>query len=271
MAQVTLLDVVQRYLSSVDSWDVDSVFDTVESEQVALIAKEVWERLSQDTNYSQYDSKLTTLDSLADNTKPNYLTIPDNVSRISESRIQYNSIDQNDIDAGREVRYLDVEYLQPHDFLMYVGSRVDGGDNTSVVEDVDGTKFVVVTNKAPRYCTSFDGKYIIFDSYDSEVDSVLQASKSRVYYNYEVDFLLEDNFVIPLPEHMTQGYIDMVKAEASETLRQEALPSASRRAQAFKVKQRQISQKTGNHPSKIKRYGRVGGAYGRSNKGREEF
>lgn len=271
MAQVTLLEVVQRYLNSVDSWDVDSVFDTVESQQVALIAQEVWERLVQDTNYSQHDSKVTTLDSSADNTKPNYLVIPDNVSRISESRVQYNNATQSDINSGREVRYEDVKYLEPHDFLSLVGRRVSGGNNSIVVDDYDGTKFVVYTNTHPRWCTSFDGKFIIFDSYDSEVDSTLQSSKSRVYYNYEEVFLMEDDFIIPLPEHLTQGYIDMVKAEASETLRQEALPSASLRARQFKIKQRQISQVTGNHPHKIKRYGRTGGAYGRSNQRRENY
>ena len=256
MAQVTLLDVVQRYLNSVDSWDVDSIEDTVESRQVALIAVEVLERLIQDTNYSQHTSKVTTLNSSTDPTKPNYLVIPDDVQRISESRIQYNSFSEND---NATVKYKDIKYLQPHEFLEYVGVRSDASSNTEVIEDYSGTKFSVVINSSPEYCTSFDGKFIVFDAYDKDVDDTLQSYKSRVIYSAEPDIIMEDGFIIPLPSHMTQGYIDMVKAEASEVLRQEPLPSAARRARKFLIKQRQIEERIGNHPSKTKKYGRHSG------------
>lgn len=240
----TLLDVVQRYLNSTDGFFVNTIGETEEAEQVALIAQEVYERLVEDLPYRQFKRKVGQLGSVADSMKPNYLLIRDNIQRIAESQIVYNHATEDDTAT---ISYQKVTYLEPLEFLNRINQNSDTNENSMIITDYSGVQFVIQNDRHPNYCTSFDGKYLIFDSYRSQQDDNLLASKSQITYYQPEPFILNDDFVIPLPPDMIQGYIDMVKAEASETLRQEALPSASRRARQFMMTERYKGDKIGNN------------------------
>lgn len=253
MAQVTLLDVVQRYLNATSGFFVNSIGDTEESEQVAVVAQEVYERLLEDLPYRQFKRKWGVLDAVADATKPNYLQIYREVHRISESDIYYNMAVE---DGTATIDYQKVEYLEPLEFMNRINKNSDIDTGTEIIEDFSGIRYVINNDRHPSYCTSFDGVYLVFDAYRSQMDDTLMSSKSQVSYMAAEQFLLQDDFIIPLPTNMIQGYIDMVKAEASETIRQEALPSASRRARQFQMSERYKGDKIGNQTSRNRPYGR---------------
>ncbi|AUS01799.1 head completion adaptor [Vibrio phage 1.293.O._10N.261.52.E1] len=253
MAQVTLLDVVQRYLNATSGFYANSIGDTEESEQVALVAQEVYERLLEDLPHRQFKRKWGQLDSVADATKPNYLQIYREVHRISESEIYYNVADEN---STSTINYQRMEYLEPQEFMNRINRNSDINESTEIIEDFSGLKYVIHNDRHPSFCTSFDGVYVVFDSYRKQMDDTLMSSKSQVCYMAAEPFLLRDDFVIPLPSDMIQGYIDMVKAEASETIRQEALPSAARRARQFAMSERFKGGKIGNQTGRNRPYGR---------------
>lgn len=249
----TLLDVVQRYLNSTDGFFVNTIGETDEAEQAALIAQEVYERLVQDLPYRQFKRKWGQLGSVADLTKPNYLVIPEEIHSIAESEIYYNQSTEDDTST---INFKRIEYLEPLEFITRVNRKTDTPTNALIVTDYSGIQYVIDNDRHPSYCTSFDGEYLVFDSYRAQQDDTLMASKSQIVYYQPEEFVLDDDFVIPLPPDMIQGYIDMVKAEASETLRQEALPSAARRARKFQMTERFKGDKIGNQSKRNKAYGR---------------
>ena len=258
MATITLIDVVQRYLNATGGFFVGSIGDTEEAEQVALVAQEVYERLVQDLPYRQFKRKWGQLASATDNTKPNYLVLETEIHEISESQLWYNKTEK---DATATIGYEKVAYLEPLEFLSRLNQNSDLDNGTEIITDYSGVEYVIHNDRHPSFFTSFDGKFLVFDAYNSEVDDTLQTSKTQVVYYQPEDFLLRDDFVIPLPTNMIQGYIDMVKAEASETIRQEALPSASRRARAFMISERFKGDKIGNEAKRNRSYGRNRGNY----------
>jgi len=260
---MTLLAAVQSYLSDTDGWEVDSIFDGVEAQQAASIAIDTLNRLMVDINYAQYRTKLYQLHDIDDLARPTFLMIPEEVHRIQESHIDYNCVTANEVANGTTVRWQRMTYLEPVDFLNTVGSTTQG-TNTVAVTGVSGVTFNIPNNRAPRYLTSFDGETVVFDSYDAEVDDTLKSSKTRVVASVMVTAEMSDEYVIPLPEHLLYGWLDMFKSEASEVLRDEPMPSAARRARAFLIKQRTDANRVGMHPVRSKTYGRKGRAnYGR--------
>lgn len=250
--KLTLLGVVQSYLNKTSGFYVNSIFDTDESQQVAQIAEEVYYSLVQRFRDWEFTTTVTTLDSVSDTTKPNYLQIPSNVQRLKDCTLEYNN-STDDV----SVRYTRVEYLPPELFLKQVNKHNVRADNAEVVEDHNGTKFVIVNNKYPEYYTSFDGKYVVFDSYHSSYETTLQASKSRVVLTSEPVFLQADDFVIPVPEHMSELYRDMVIAECYEhLLQQPAPPSTTRRVATRAATAQQHERKTGSMNKRKRIYGR---------------
>lgn len=258
---MTLLGAVQSYLSDTDGWEVDSIFDGVESMQAASVAVDTLNRLLVDTDYAQFTTSLRQLEDTGGFAwGPHQLKIPEIVMRIQESRIEYNCVTQRDLDKGTLAVWRKMQYLEPPEFLDVCGKQSDNGsDSQQFVYNTDGGVYMVISkNKAPSYCTSFDGETLTFDSYDQEVDTSLKVSKSRIYVAEMVEVRLEDDFVIPLPDKMLFGWLDLFKSEASELLRQEPMPSAARRARAFLIKNRVTGNRVGQHPAGHKKYGRKG-------------
>jgi hypothetical protein len=106
-------------------------------------------------------------------------------------------------------------------------------------------------------CTSFDDELLIFDSYDSAVDSTMQASKSRIVASTTATFTRDSNWEIDLPEDMQMTYLHAVKAACSEYLRQEPLVRDTRKARAGIIKNRFNHNRAGPEGRERKLYGRT--------------
>lgn len=250
--KLTLLSVVQSYLNRVSDFYVSSIFETESAQQAATIAEEVYYSMTQKFRDWEFTTTLSTLDSVADADKPNYLKIPDGLQRLQGLTLSYN----NSTDE-RAVNYRSVHYLEPHDFLTKMEQRSDRLDNTEVITDFGGTKFVVYNNTYPKYWTSFDGVYAVFDAYNSEEETTLHASKSRAMYTQEAVFLQQDDFVIPIPEHLSELYRDAVIIECYEhLLQQPAPPSMTRRMASRMATAQQHERKTGSMNRGKRLYGR---------------
>lgn len=255
MPQLTLLDVVQSYFTATSGWVVNSIGDLAESEQVSLIAQEVFYEVVNEISNWKFEQKILQLDSLADSDKPNYLVLPDNLSSVKFSFVNYNCFNLNDTTT---IKYKEVPYISPTDFLCRMNKRQTTLQNTEIVTDYSGVKFVVLNNAHPSFCTSIDDKYVIFDSYNSTVDDTLHANKTQILGQVEKVFRIEDNYVIDLPNDFTPIYLNLVKSRASEYLRQEPLYTDSRLGKLGLMKYKNHHQKIGNESNnhRRRRYGR---------------
>lgn len=241
----TLLRVVQSFLNRTDGFYVDSIFDTDESQQVAEIAEEVFHTLQEEYRNLLTFQKDINLDAVSDTSRPNYLLIPEDIQRIQDSRLWYNVAKIGD--TNTTLSYKELTYLSPTEFMEVVNARdVNTTDsNVEKVEGYDGTYMAVINNQFPTYWTSFDGQFIVCDSYHKEYDSSLQASKTKMVATVIPTFLQKDDFVIPLPESMQQLYRDLVEDEARSALREQRDPVVAQRARRMRIKMQQDKRVAG--------------------------
>lgn len=256
MAQYTLLDVVQGYLDATDGFPVNSIDDTEEAQQVANIAEIIFDEVIADIRDWGRARQLVQLDALADSTKPNYLRLPTDVMRLNESVIRYNKATG---DAGDStLRYEEVCYLRPDDFLEHLNARSTNSTNTQIITDFSGVQFVIRNKQPPKHYTSFDDDYLVFDSFDNDVDTTLQASKTQCVATVEKTFSKTDTYSIDLPNWFQPHYAQLVRARASEYLREEPLFSDKRKGEAGLIRARTKYGAVGNAGTRGRRkhYGR---------------
>jgi len=246
----TLLQVTQEYLDATSGFYVDSIFDTDESQQVAKIAERIYYQMVQEYDNILFTMDELTLESLSDVTRPNYMLLPERVQKIQESKVWYNVSKEA---GGLEYRL--VQYLPPLDFVEH--SLHSDTTDSIIVEGFNGNKMSIKTKQFPAYFTSFDNIHVVFDSYNSEYDTTLQASKTRFVGSQEKVFLQEDSFVIPIPNHLSETYLDMFLNEALTLVHQQPIGMISQRARAKKIKLQQDNRTVGQGRSKTS-YGRKG-------------
>lgn len=199
MPKMTLLEMVQNILSAMDSDEVNSINDTVESQQVAEVIKETYYDLFSDIYVPEHKG-IIKLEGLGDLTRPNYLRVPENVSR-------FEWLKYKDSVTGR---YLKLDFYNPEDFLTRILQSTSTSDNVSLVTDASGIEFYIKNNKQPSYYTVFDDRYLVCDSYDSAVDSTLQASKTFAWGYTEPTWTASDAFI----PNLDAGNFAMLLSEA---------------------------------------------------------
>lgn len=249
MSKRTLLRVVQDYLTYVDGFQVDSIFDSEESMQAAQIAEHVFNTIVDKNRDLMYCTVVRSLDPSMDNALPCVLRVPSEIRRIHNSEIWYN------VHEGTGVQWHRVQFIDPVEFLALSNGASTDPDNTAV-QQINGVPFIICTNKHPDYCTTFDDQVLVFDSYNSAVDTTLQESKTKVISTQIPVFLIEDSFEIPLPERMLSGYTDTVINECAVALRAVGNPNVARRTNQFLSKMQQTQKTIGNKMSVQKRFGR---------------
>lgn len=223
----TLLDVVQDILSSMDGDEVNSIADTVESEQVARIVVNVFNEMAA-TSVWAASKRLIELTASGDNTLPTHMTLPSNVKELI-------SINYDKIKSGEtKKRYDEVRYKYPDDFLRYINGRDSTSANVLTVTDPTGIELLITTNFAPSYYTSFDDETIVFDSYDSAVDNTLQSSKCQCLAYIMKTLTIADDTIIDLPPDVIPGLTEAARSKCQFELRQfqdiEAKMSAQKQA-----------------------------------------
>lgn len=250
MATMTLLEMVQDILSEMDSDNVNSINDTIESLQVASIIKTTFYELIARRDWPHLN-QLFRLDSVSDTNRPNYLKIPSGVQEVEF--IQYNTRDSSDT----RDKYRVIQYLYPDNFLHKQNQLNDSLSNVSQVTDTTGVVFSIYTDKEPTYWTSFDDEYIVFDSYDSGVDTTMQGSKTQCRGIKEPPWSPIDTFVPDLPPSAFSLLLEESKSVAFLTLKQVPNEKAEQRS---KRQQRRLTRKAWRAKGGIRwpDYGRKG-------------
>jgi|TARA_R110000796_G_scaffold60619_2_gene140222 hypothetical protein len=222
MPKQTLLEITQHILSSMDSDSVNSFAETVESEQVAFVIKDAYFNMINNLDIPEHYG-IITLTALGDTSQPTHMLIPDGVRSIQS--VKYNVIKSGET----RIQYDDLQYREPENFLDSILSRNSTDSNIQTVS-ITGGKLFIENNKRPEYYTSFDDQYLVFDSFDSGVDSTLQQSKFMVRGALEPVWTMADSFVPDLDANLFPLFINEAKSLAFVEIKQSSNPKAEQYA-----------------------------------------
>ena len=267
--QLTLLELIQRVLSSVKGEEVDNYDDTAESLVVRDIIKECYYTLISSKDFPELKT-LFELNASGDPTKPTLMTMPSDV--VGLEWVKYNKILLGNTDASYEYVY----YLPMREFLDQIDGYNDDetyiGSFSVTTGSADTIEFKYKSDHAPMYYTSFNDSTLIFDSYDSAIDTTLQKTKTKCYGLKSSTWTNSNNFTLPLDSQQFDILLKEAKAMAWMELRQTENIKAEREArrakiQAEKKKDRVNYNAKGDYYTRYPDYGRRGSGYGYSRRG----
>jgi len=214
MPKYTLLEMTQSILSDMDSDEVNSISDTIESLQVVQIIKDTFYNIVGTKHLPNQDS-LFSLTPAADTDFPTHFTIPDNVLKVEW--IRYDSRGT----VGAKKAYTDMTYKTQAEFIDLVHSR-DSTDSSVQTVTESSVDLFIKNDIAPSFYTSFDDSTLIFDAFDSDIDTTLQASKLISFGETEATWSTTNSFTPAMPTRGFQYLLAEAKSNCFIKLKQEA-------------------------------------------------
>lgn len=214
----TLLELTQNILSRLDSDEIDSISDTTEALQVARVVRNTYFNIISRSQLPEH-RKLIQLTSSGDNTKQVLMIRPDDVSKIHW--IKYNvrlATDTTDFFDYVTIVSLQ-QFLEQTDALNQAETNMD----TMVL---NGQTFNFRIDIRPCFCTIVDDLNIVFDAYDSAVDTTLQTSKTKCLADTIPTFTLADTTIPDLDDAQFQLLLNEATAVAFVDLKQQPNPKA---------------------------------------------
>lgn len=204
----TLLSLTQDILSEINGDEVNSVTDTEESEQVARIIIKTYEAMMSRSVWP-HTRRGTELVARADTDYPTHMSLPSNVKELVS--INYDKR----LNGETRKNFQQVHYKEPDDFLRHCNHRDSTASTVETITNDDGIEILVANNLAPTYFTSFNDVDLIFDSYDTTVDSTLRSSKVQAIAYIMPEFSLSDDSVPDLPPDAIAGLYEESLSRAS--------------------------------------------------------
>lgn len=237
MIKKTLLELTQNILGAMDSDEVNSIGDTVESLQVAEIIRETYEEITVGIDIPGLEG-LVKFDGIQDLARPNVLVAPSVLEKVDW--IRYNNEP--------------VEYQTPETFVRRVTS-LNGSDQSNVII-VDGIP--IKTDAQPRFYTSFDDNELFFESYDASVESTLQNSKTLAWGKKFARFEMEDTFIPPLPANLFPRLLAEAKATCFINYKQVANSKEEQKSRRQLIRNQNDRYKNGSKSpiDRLPNYGR---------------
>ena len=230
---MTLLDIVQDILNDIDSDEVNSIDDTVESAQVAQIVKSTYFAMMSNRNWPHLRKPLT-ISPTTDLDRPTHMSIDDDVKELC-----FVNYDKRETASSRS-NWQRVEYREPEDYLKIVNTYNELDDNVDTVSDTSGMDLYIYNDRHPTIFTSFDDSTLVFNAYDSERESNLQQTYIQAIGYVMPDWEVDDDFTPDLPEGAFTALLEEAKSRASLKLRQVADQKAEQESQK---QQRWLSRK----------------------------
>lgn len=212
MAKLSVLEITQDILSDMNSDEVNSISDTLESMQVAQIVKSVYEELMARKNWPHLE-QLIVLSPLTAAT-PTHMSVPEAIKELTD--LYY---DKRKTATGSP-SFERVEWLAPSEWLEYTNTRKTSQTDYVQVTDPTGIPLIIKNDKAPTYFTTFDDEHVVFDSYDSSLETNLQASKTQCRAFIMPAFTLSDGHVPDLPVEMFPAFLAECKSTCFARIKQ---------------------------------------------------
>lgn len=222
--KLTLLEMTQDILNDMNGDEVNSINDTIESQQVAQIIKTTYLEMMANRNWPHLHTAFKCTSS-ADADYPTSLILPENIKELKW--IKYNKRSSTDT----KDKYEDIKYRQPEDFFNMCSGRDSSASNVQIVL-YSGVSLNIRNDKAPEFWTCFDDTTLVFDSWDSVVESTIQESKNSCWGVRNPDWTHADSAVPDLPSEAFSALLEEAKSTCfyalKETTNQKAEQKATR-------------------------------------------
>jgi hypothetical protein len=251
--KLTMLQIVQKTLEALNLDEVNSISDSPDAEQIAQIAQDSYYELLNQAEWP-HTIRLEQLESVADAAKPNYLRIPDEVTRIDDFKYDATLTDDEDNPVDL-IEIKSVKWCSPVDFLRITQRRNTELDEISTITDFNGVRYHIYNDRNPSYWTSFDDEYVVCDAYNSDVESTLQGNKSQALMKWIENVVISDDTQVSAPSHFYQTWLAETKSTAFIYMKQEASPKDEQRARRGLAVLRRNASRTDRDDGKVK-YGR---------------
>lgn len=231
----TLLDIVRSILSSMNSDDVDRIDATTESMRVAEIVRDTYFELITSRDWP-FMKRPIQFDHSGTPERPNYLRSPERLLELKTFEYSDTLVREGEVD------YRFVKYLTNDDFLLMTSSRPSlPKENTEVVVDPTGVRFVILNNKAPEFWTTFDDEHIVCDSYNKKNDDALQSHKVRAVGYVMPEWRMVDDFVPDLPMEAFTALLEEARSTCFFNIKQMVNEKAEQKAVRHRTR---LSQKS---------------------------
>jgi len=252
MAKDTLLEIVQDILSEADGDEVNSISDTIESDQVARVVRNEFKLIVDEFDIKMHVT-LIQLDATGAAT-PCEMTRPEGFHSIQSIYYDKRAL------AGDDPLFQKVSFRDPDSFLEMTMQRNESDTNVETMALDNSTFNINIRNdEAPTYWTILEGyDEIIFDSYDSSLETNLQASKTLVKGTQRPTLALTDAAVPDLPQNLMQLLKNRARAFFFDVYMDGAPPAVRRRENHSEVR----SQRKKYVTTKLQQQ-RLGPDYGR--------
>jgi hypothetical protein len=232
----------QLILSAMDSDEIDSITDTVESVQVTTLIKNVYYDMATELDLPEHETFFE-LDASGDNNLPALMTIPTNVVKLST--IEYDNKESGDTYPD----WQPVTFMDLKEFSVAANSLREETSNVTsmaVQGNAQTHEFLCWTNVQPSYYTSYNDYTLLFNSYDSSIDTTLQQSKTRCHGSIYPVFTISDAFAPDLDPTQFSYFIQRCKVRAFAELKQLPHQEAQTEARNQKIGIQRKQRRTPN-------------------------
>lgn len=227
MAKKTLLDLTQAILNDMNGDEVNSISDTLESQQVAQVIRDTYDEIISSRKWPHLNALITLTPQ--GSARPTHMDLTDSWAYIDI--IKYNV---RDADATRD-NYEGLDYMDTATFLDHVNQRNSSASNVDTITDPSGVKLFILNDARPLFWTTFDDSTLVFDAYDIGVDSNLQESKFQCWGNVEPTWTHIDGFTPDLPAKAFSYLLAEAKSVAFNALMQAGNQKAEQQSRRQRV------------------------------------
>lgn len=252
MIRYSLLQLVQKVLSSMDGDEINSVSDTTESLQVVACAEVIYNDLITQSDLPEQYS-IINLDASGDPALPIVMSRPEGYETIDW--IKYKCVnDEGSVWTLLQPILFD-EFLKRQDGL---NPDDDGVETMTLTTNSMTMEVLYYNDRDPDWYTTFDDNTILFSSHNLAVDTTLQSNKTLAYGQRSELFVPVDAFTPSFDSGVHQIWLHETKALASAEMRQVPNNKAETSARKGWIKLQDLKQaiNTGSYYNKLPNYGR---------------
>lgn len=263
--KMTLLQIVQSILSSMNSDEVNSITDTTESLQVANAVKDTYLSLVGKLNLPETKTILQLTPS-GDSSKPTLMTLPNSIENLEY--LKYNKVLDDGVDAWGDVDYVPLdEFLRRMHMLSTISDGTAG--NFTMTQNGSNLKVYYKNDKNPDWFTTLDDHTMLFDSYYAANDTTLVSNKTLGFGTYTYAFTLSDSFTPQLDSNQFALLLNEAKAQSFYDLKETQNAGALKRVKDHMIHGQKIKSdmphfRYGSSYDGLPDYGRKGSATGLS-------
>lgn len=205
---MTMLELVRSVVLDITKTEyIYTLNESLISTQVTEILRDTYFSIIDGKDWPNLYKAFQLTQSSADT--PTHMTFSNTVMDVQY--IKYNIKSATDT----KDKYVEIKYLLPKDFMEVLDARDSSADNVDVITDSTGIYLNIINNRAPTGYTSFDEKTIIFDSYDSGVETHLKTIKTQCYGKIYPTVVMDDDEYFDLPVEAFSYLLHETKSTAS--------------------------------------------------------